>query len=492
MAHCFNVNPNPPTPPTNNTCHVLSQMQRIDWTTTEISPGLEARFGNMTVDYSYTWRGFDTNDESVYRIYNHFTGFTGPVNNSNSVPIELGIVPEDLTQMHKVKIGWVVNDCNNVYANLMYGATDSFLRDLHRWFDNVDLRWTNRAIEGVSYTLYGVYYSDRNSTPVVMGPPLYPGETAIDLRHPVDHAESRGGIRGNWRPFDDEDLSLVGRYEYDLMERNFATYPFNDQTSTFTQPDTRTNTVEFGPEMRWSSQNKSYVRYRGNFVENPLVGVSPYSQVSPLASALHTKQAEQEHRIELGHVWMPSTNFIVTSQVSLVERLNNTYFFNEQDYPFYLNLWYAPTDRLNLSAGYAYFSNAISQNMTLGDNVGTATNVQTETNRFGYAGIANVLSLSGTYAINALWALTAGYEYMRGSNTFNVAPSPVPGVDWSLLPSLSDVIVETNRVTAGVDYKPSKHTDVYFRYIFYGYNDISSGLDTGTANMFLAGASVLW
>lgn len=189
---------------------------------------------------------------------------------------------------------------------------------------------------------------------------------------------------------------------------------------------------------------------------------------------------------------MPSTNFIVTSQVSLVERLNNTYFFNEQDYPFYLNLWYAPTDRLNLSAGYAYFSNAISQNMTLGDNVGTATNVQTETNRFGYAGIANVLSLSGTYAINARWALTAGYEYMRGSNTFNVAPSPVPGVDWSLLPSLSDVIVETNRVTAGVDYKPSKHTDVYFRYIFYGYNDISSGLDTGTANMFLAGASVLW
>ena len=93
--------------------------------------------------------------------------------------------------------------------------------------------------------------------------------------------------------------------------------------------------------------------------------------------------------------------------------------------------------------------------------------------------------------INCQWKATLGYEYMRGSNTFNVAPSP-SGADWSLLPSLSDVIVETNRWTAGLDYDASANTNVYFRYIYYGYRDIGGGLDTGTANMFLAGASVLW
>ena len=52
MAHCFNVpngtdtDGNPVSGPVfGNSCHLLSQRQRIDWLTTEVKPILEANFG---------------------------------------------------------------------------------------------------------------------------------------------------------------------------------------------------------------------------------------------------------------------------------------------------------------------------------------------------------------------------------------------------------------------------------------------------------------
>jgi hypothetical protein len=65
-------------------------------------------------------------------------------------------------------------------------------------------------------------------------------------------------------------------------------------------------------------------------------------------------------------------------------------------------------------------------------------------------------------------------------------------VDWTLLPFLSDVIVETNRVTAGLDWQPYTSMDVYFRYILFDYDDLSTGRDSGVSHMALAGAGVNW
>ncbi len=102
-----------------------------------------------------------------------------------------------------------------------------------------------------------------------------------------------------------------------------------------------------------------------------------------------------------------------------------------------------------------------------------------------------MFSFSAHYAWSECVQLIGGYEWDRGTNTFEVPPS-TGGADWSLLPSLADVIVETQRLTAGVDWQPMRNTDVYLRYIFFDYNDISSGLYSGTSNMALAGATRTW
>jgi hypothetical protein len=182
---------------------------------------------------------------------------------------------------------------------------------------------------------------------------------------------------------------------------------------------------------------------------------------------------------------------MTTAQVSLVNSWHHSEYanFTEDDYPITLTVWYAPTCRLSLTGGYAYYSNWIDQDITLGANRADPT--ETETTRWNYAGTNHMFNLGANYAWTECVQLVFGYEWNRGSNAFAVPPSPV-GADWSLLPFLSDVIVETQRFTAGTDWQPRRNMNLYLRYILFDYDDLATGLDTGTAHMALAGGSVIW
>jgi hypothetical protein len=103
-----------------------------------------------------------------------------------------------------------------------------------------------------------------------------------------------------------------------------------------------------------------------------------------------------------------------------------------------------------------------------------------------------LISLGANYAWSPCVQLIGGFEYNRGTNTFDIPPSPHAGVDWSTVEEVADVVVETHRVTAGVDWQPYCDMNVYLRYIFLDYDDISAGLTSGTAHMVLAGATRTW
>ena len=77
-----------------------------------------------------------------------------------------------------------------------------------------------------------------------------------------------------------------------------------------------------------------------------------------------------------------------------------------------------------------------------------------------------------------------------GNNSFDVAPSP-SGADWSAVPFFADVESQIHRATAGVDWQASTNMTTYFRYILFDFDDIAAGLDSGTAHMFLVGATLI-
>jgi hypothetical protein len=252
--------------------------------------------------------------------------------------------------------------------------------------------------------------------------------------------------------------------------------------------------------MRWSATQTSYVRYKARFFEDPLIGVREFN------GRFNSNQPEQDHRVELGGTWSPTNDFTATAQVSLVNTWHQSPFanFSEDSYPFYFTLWHAPSDRLSLTGGYAYFSNWIDQDITLGFTTPgvPVPPLRTETTEWNYRGENHLVSLNAVYAWSMDVNLTAGYEWNRGSNTFRVPASPA-GADWSLLPSIADVIIETQRVTLGADWQPYDNLTLFARYIFYDWNDISARApatppgwlrndDSGLAHMALGGATLIW
>ena len=73
MAHCFNINL--VGGHADNRCHVLSQLQHIDWLTIEVEPGLVAKFDRVTVDYTRTMRYFTPNDQTILRAVQSVSRF---------------------------------------------------------------------------------------------------------------------------------------------------------------------------------------------------------------------------------------------------------------------------------------------------------------------------------------------------------------------------------------------------------------------------------
>ena len=512
VGHCMNINAIPPTTPgTNNKCHVLSQTQTIDWQTMEIEPGLEWRGEAVTFEYRRTMRTFGQNDELTTRNYSRF-GYS-PTSGTLGPDYLYAYVPENFTQIDRFKVRADLNESNEAYASLYYGDTRNQFRDTHRGMSGADVRLVNRSFDNVTNTAYATWDRQDNQLPssyftsAPYGKPTPPsGEgEPTSLEHPVDYDTGKLGLRNNWKPlaargdFDPVNdpwsgLSLVSGYEYMTIQRDYASYAAS-ATAVFTQPDTKRHQLEIGPNMQWSSTFNTFTRYKARFYEDPILGVREANR------RFNTNQPEQEHIIELGGTWSPTSNFMATLQVGLVNRWNQSMYgwdgqpltspvrFNDDSYPIITSFYYAATDRLSFNGGYGFFSNWIDQDISIRN--GTTPN--SETTAWNYDAVNHLVSFNTNYQLTQTVKLFGGYEWNRGNNVFS-NPTSTTGANWNLGPGLSsysDVLVETQRFSTGADWSPYRDTNLFVRYDYFDFNDIASNVGSGTTNMLLTGVTLV-
>ena len=162
--------------------------------------------------------------------------------------------------------------------------------------------------------------------------------------------------------------------------------------------------------------------------------------------------------------------------------------FTENNYPFVLTAWYAPTPKLSFSGGYAYFSNWIDQDITLGYR-GENEPPPAETFRFDYDGRAQALNVGARYLWSDRLQFSGSVIWSEGSNAFSVPPSQT-GADWTPMPSFASVGAETSRYLAGFDYLLGPNVTCYFRYNYFDYEgDRLQEYESGTSHFFLGGLS---
>ncbi len=496
MAHCFNTNLVGGS--ADNKCHVLTQMQHIDWLTLEVEPGLVAKFDRVTVDYAHTMRYFTQNDQATYAPFNNFPGFG---NGTSATIFPYAIVPDSMFQMDRLKLGVDLTKTLRIYSYLYNGDMLNLSRNTNNQFGGFDIRLIKTNPSGVTATAYVKMNENRSQRP----PSLLPEEQADPgaILHPVNYTRYWAGLDGQWFPFHDaptfwRGLSLRAGYEYHEVNYEYATYPTDIAagyvspptvtnavitTPYFTQPTTRTNQVVLAQRMRWTSGVNTFARYQFQYTENPLYGMTP------LSGALNTPLPTEQQIFEFGGSWAPRPNLLLSARAEIQTMWQKSIYANgaENNYPVVFTLWYAPSPKLSISAGYSYFSNWVNQDVTFGYRA-LDEPPPAETLRLGYSGQTHVVNVGGRYAWSEKLLLMAGIFWTDGANIFSV-PQSQTGANWSTMPQYSNVLVQTIRYQAGFDYKLSPKISAYFRVNVFDYQDNSQSIGTGVSYFFLSGLS---
>ncbi len=468
MAHCYtapNATDTNGNPVTGVACHMLSQSQRIDWLTAEIEPALEGKFGPVTAEYSRTVRTLTTDDQLVTRPYDNF-GFTGdqPYN----------LVPENLTEIDRLKFGFTLPERRSAYARFYNGNTRNEFRDTNRRFHGMDLRVSDRSVDGITVTAYAKTYVQTGQFPSF----LLPFENAASIRQPINYDRTTAGIESTWRPFYDEyslrrHLRLSCGYEYRELDRENAL--FVGDNVAVDQSSTTTNKIYLRGGMRWSPAWNSYVRYRLAFIDDPLFAIADNDTTN-------TSLPTQTHRVEFRNTWSPTHTFLLSGLLGVDYDWNSSDVANSQvdNYDLVFTAWYAPTPRWSISGGLAFYRNWIDQDITLGPS-STPLTLPWE-----YGGRSDVINLGTTFVWTKRMTLSGTLDFVNGENAFD------PLVPWPDLPIYSDVKVKTTRFMAGVDYDLGPRTNCYARYQLFDYDDEAASFDSGRAEMLLIGGTAVF
>ncbi len=502
------------------TCHIKNQSQRIDWLTMEIEPVIEARFGAVTLEYSRTMRSFSQSDGIVTRQYNNNRGgrAIAPGLAGDRYNYAYAVVPDNFTQIDRLKIGANITSNTDLYANLFVGDTHNNSVNLNRNFTGFDLRVNNRTIDGLSVTAYAKHYAEKNQRVtdavgteiLALNHPwgwnadpahgITDASLLAEFRTPANRNTTKAGMRLRWRPFRNSGsfrkVAFTGAYEYKLITRTNVTYPLTDPFdghTDFTQPSTLINMMRLGVSNKFSRYFDGYLRYRMVQANNPLYGFSEAQQGVTYGQAINTNQPEHTDIVEIGGTWMPSDVFLLSAAFWIQKRTtdNDWAKFTEDDYPVVFTAWYSPTPCWSISGGVSLLSNTIHQEITIGKDAhihggGLEGAVDLP---FRYNGRAQVFNLGTRYAATNRLTLSGTVEYVRGYNRF--ADPSTPSLSISYLPGASAVINQTVRLQGGVDYLLRDGVACYFHYNYYDFDDRTGNM-SGTANMFLAGVSAIY
>jgi hypothetical protein len=539
VAHCYDSGTSTATlpppfntigtnPAVNRQCHAVSQAQHIDWQTTELDAGLELRLDcNTTLAYSHLVRAFNQNDQQVINLYR--SGSNGfpiglPAPNTAFSTAGYNIVPDNQTQIDRLKFSTNINCDTDAYLLGYVGYNEDMLRYTYRNFNGADLRITNRSVEHWAITGYGKYYRQDSTEPLVALNTLYPSQAAfyqepnLAFISPQVNREVHGaGIDGRWRPFEDEcdtlrrNLSFTVGYDYNAMLYENATdslafVPAGNANGVFvvnrifTQPSTIANTFSLGMEEKWSKSFDTQLRYVYVSTQYPLYGITPEAGQS-INAALSSSLPTQENRLELEGTWTPTDCLMVNATIYVENAMSNAPYvgnatspgWTSNSLPFTLSAWWAPTCDWSFNVGFAEMDSWINQGVSAGPLNSSADGINVP---WAFRGASDVFTIGSRYQATCKLSFVGQFEYVHGINSnFAIVPSaaqtPPTGAAYDL-GQWSLVKEQSFRFECGADYLLRPRVTTYIRYDYYDFQDLSTGLLSGTQNSVLGGVSAVF
>ncbi|MHB8972213.1 MAG: hypothetical protein ACYC3X_20480 [Pirellulaceae bacterium] len=465
-------------------CHVVSQSQQIDWTSTRVEPAIEARIGPITAVYSRPMRFFGQNDSVVTRSY----GSLHPYEDYGVYPY--AVVPETVWQSDRLKLRTELPQQTFVYAQLFRGTTENLQRDTHQGSYGFDARLSNSYFSRMTFSGFVRYNRQLNQLPPFLVPPenaillhTPPVSTAIvppyNLRHPVDYLRTSTGADAVWHPFRTgglaDQLAINAGAEAGAIGRSYADYQIENPPGFVSQDHTSYVSYSVGTSMRWHPRFDNRLRYKRRNTAYPLYGLDSYYNVT------NTNRPTSEDMVSLDTTWLAADNLMTTASVSLENRQNHSSVadFVENNYPITVTFWYAPRPPWSISGGYGFFSNWIDQDIYFPSDTPEVEPLDRQ--QWNYGGRGQTMSFGSSYAWTERLTFSGSLQWVWALDAIE------PLAPWPDLPSYSDVQVNTRRYTCGIDWSANKHISAYLRYIYEEYDDVTASYNSGRAQMVLAG-----
>ncbi|RKX82061.1 MAG: hypothetical protein DRP70_16945 [Spirochaetes bacterium] len=385
-------------------CHVSAAGKDIDERTEEYTMGATGKFGKVTVDYEYMTRDFSEQADAPSRWYMNPAPDAGGLVKASSLlydtdKFDYARTPDSEKDSHMINArvdftsktilsGSFVNaDIESTKTDEpgIYELDDTTLDSEYTGYNGklataigpvrLSLRGGYYEIDGAEYT---VTYDKRDDPPDFGRPQTH----EMDNEQEYVSAESREvtefGIDAVYRLTKATTLRLG--YEYEKIERD------EDELG-----ETETNTLKASIKTRFGKTLSGRVSYEFQDIDEPFVAhnatgiaqdnpddydsssglaaldaaqfqgidgndnwVYYWNSVYPSRGFDATNQPDVVHEGKLSTTWAPQTNMAATFYVRGRYEENDDVHYEQSTIVPGVSLWFAPSDKLNLTASYMY------------------------------------------------------------------------------------------------------------------------------------------
>ncbi len=424
-------------------CHVGSRNRRVNTTTSDVTGGVEIEAGPATLTYEHLWRTFRESGDEPYMHYGYGASF---FNVQGTAPYSR--VPDSKLQLNRFALKYRLPLDASLYATYQFGEKTN--RDTHHDIDfrNIALRLSKRFARYVACDLYYSRYTMDNSAP-----------DAIDRDH------KRGGMDISLRPLKKTTVKLS--YQWDDIERSHYMVG-----STFKE------TYRVTLNHRLSRSLRIHGKYQKRKIDDPF---ALQDRIYPKVSQTMLPSAEDEFYISLS--WNPRNDLSLNGNLRYLETQSGRYHLDEERLEYSLSLWYAPYERLSLTATYSFIENTADTRAAY-----KTYHMRDAASLFLFDDVpyddrSHSLYLAATYRVSPRLSLSGDITLMRSNADFDAV------LDSRNVGELSDIEIDRHETSLGATYLLTNSVSVYATYIYREYDDRTSSYLDGQFSYILCGVS---
>ncbi len=389
-------------------CHVNAESKEINERTRDISFGVTGKFGLATVEYEYLTRTFEENGATPTRLYDTATTtHSGDyllygAGTTAASELEYGKTPDSEKDSHMLKARIDFTKDTNISASYVKADVESTKapdasfslenNTLSTEMESFGVKLATRINSVLKLSLHGSTYEiDTNSNAItyperedVLGSFVLPFDSATDKWSSAEERKvSNLGVDAVYRLAKATTLRLgyeyenVEREEEELGETTTHTFKaalksrFNKKLSGRVSYEYQNIDDPFGADEATGIYQLDGTNVDGSGLVYEIIGdastvfaagdLAYWNAVYPKRDLAATNQPDTVHEGKINTTWSPAANIAATFFTRLRYEENDEVGFKQSTFVPGANIWYAPTDKLNLTMSYT-FSKRDTQN----------------------------------------------------------------------------------------------------------------------------------